>query len=99
MLEAVRWMPPVARLGFTFRRAPGVAALRELVTSGRLGRVLHADVRYWCDYASDPQSPIGWRYKGGPGSGALADVGSHASYLAEFLCGDIREVRGGRFAT
>jgi predicted dehydrogenase len=61
--------------------------------------VLHADVRYWCDYASDPQGPISWRYKGGPGSGALADVGSHAAYLAEFLCGDIQAVSGGRFAT
>ena len=89
----------MARIGFTFRRAPGVAALRELVTSGALGQILHVDVRYWCDYASDPQGPISWRYKGGPGSGALADVGSHAAYLAEFLAGDVQEVSGGRFAT
>ena len=40
------------------------STLRELVTSGTLGRVLHVDVRYWCDYASDPQGPISWRYKG-----------------------------------
>ena len=39
---------------FHLRRAPGIAALRELVTSGRLGPVLHVDVRYWCDYAADP---------------------------------------------
>ena len=25
-----------------------------------------------------------------PGSGALADIGSHAAYLAEFFCGDVR---------
>ncbi len=68
-------------------------------TSGALGRVLHADVRYWCDYAADPQGPISWRYQGAPGSGALADVGSHAAYLAEFLCGDVQSVSGGRFAT
>ena len=99
MAEAARSADTVARIGFTFRRAPGVAALRELVTSGALGRVLHVDARYWCDYASDPQGPISWRYRGAPGSGALADIGSHAAYLAEFLCGDIREVSGGRFAT
>jgi predicted dehydrogenase len=99
MAEAAHEASTVARIGFTFRRAPGVAALRELVTSGALGRILHVDARYWCDYASDPQAPIGWRYEGAPGSGALADIGSHASYLAEFLCGDIREVSGGRFAT
>jgi predicted dehydrogenase len=99
MAETARAADSVVRIGFTFRRAPGVAALRELVTSGVLGRVLHTDVRYWCDYASDPNGPISWRYKGAPGSGALADVGSHAAYLAEFLCGDVQSVSGGRFAT
>jgi predicted dehydrogenase len=89
----------VVRIGFTFRRAPGVAALRELVTSGALGRILHVDGRYLCDYASDPQGPISWRFKGAPGSGALADIGSHVAYLVEFLGGDIQEVSGGRFST
>jgi predicted dehydrogenase len=99
MAEAARPAETVVRIGFTFRRAPAVAALRELVTSGALGQVLHVDARYWCDYASNPKGPISWRYKGAPGSGALADIGSHAAYLAEFLCGDIKEVSGGRFAT
>ena len=99
MAEAARGADTVVRIGFTFRRAPGVAALRELVTSGTLGRVLHIDVRYWCDYASDTQGPISWRYRGAPGTGALADIGSHAAYLAEFLCGETLEVSGGRFAT
>jgi predicted dehydrogenase len=99
MADAARDAQSVVRIGFTFRRAPGVAALRELVSSGALGRVLHVDVRYWCDYASDPNGPISWRFKGGPGSGALADIGSHAAYLAEFLAGDIVEVSGGRFTT
>jgi predicted dehydrogenase len=99
MADVARTADTVVRVGFTFRRAPGVAALRELVTSGALGRVLHVDARYWCDYASDPKGPISWRYKGGPGTGALADIGSHAAYLAEFLGGDIEEVSGGRFAT
>ena len=99
MAEAARSADTVVRIGFTFRRAPGVAALRELVTSGALGRVLHVDARYWCDYAADPQGPISWRYKGAPGTGALADIGSHTAYLAEFLAGDMVEVSGGRFTT
>ncbi len=99
MADAARSADTIARIGFTFRRAPGVAALRQLVTSGALGRVLHVDARYWCDYASDPMGPISWRYRGAPGSGALADIGSHATYLAEFLCGEVEEVSGGRFAT
>src|SRR5829696_2218586 len=99
MADLARGANTVVRIGFTFRRAPGVAALNELVTSGALGRILHIDGRYWCDYASDPKGPLGWRYKGPPGSGALADIGSHVAYLVEFLGGDIREVSGGRFAT
>jgi predicted dehydrogenase len=99
MAETAHRAETVVRIGFTFRRAPGVAALRQLVNSGELGRVLHVDARYWCDYASDRQGPISWRYKGSPGSGALADIGSHAVYLAEFLAGDIQEVSGGRLST
>ena len=99
MADAADRATTVARIGFTFRRAPGVAALRELVTSGQLGRVLHVDIRYWCDYASDPNGAISWRFRGAPGSGALADIGSHATYLAEFLAGDVQAVSGGRFAT
>ena len=97
--DLARSADTVVRIGFTFRRAPGVAALRELVTSGTLGRVLHVDARYWCDYAGDPKGPISWRYKGAPGSGALADIGSHVAYLVEFLAGDMQDVSGGRFAT
>ena len=90
---------PLARIGFTFRRTPGIAYIRDLIRSGVLGRVLHFSGRYWTDYGCSPSAPMSWRYKGGPGSGALADVGSHLGYVAEFLCGDIREVRGGRLET
>jgi predicted dehydrogenase len=89
----------LARVGFTFRRTPGIAYIRDLVRSGVLGRVLHFSGRYWTDYGCIPSAPISWRYQGGAGSGALADVGSHLSYVAEFLCGDISEVRGGRLET
>ncbi|MET0955014.1 MAG: Gfo/Idh/MocA family oxidoreductase [Cryobacterium sp.] len=99
MADVARNAKTAVRIGFTFRRAPGIAALRELVTSGTLGRILHVHGRYWCDYASDPKGPISWRYKGGPGSGALADIGSHVAYLVEFLGGDVQEVSGGRFTT
>jgi len=99
MAEVARGADTAVRVGFTLRRAPGVATLGELITSGELGRVLHIDGRYWCDYASDPMGPMSWRYKGAPGSGALADIGSHVAYLVEFLGGDVQEVSGGRFAT
>ena len=90
---------PLARVGFTFRRTPGIAYIRDLVRTGVLGRVLHFSGRYWTDYGCSPSAPMSWRYRGAPGSGALADVGSHLTYVAEFLCGDIEEVSGGRLDT
>ncbi len=99
MADVARAADPIARVGFTFRRTPGIAYIRELIRSGVLGKVLHFSGRYWTDYGCSPQAPMSWRYKGGPGSGALADVGSHLSYVAEFLAGDIREVSGGTLST
>lgn len=89
----------VVRVGFTFRRAPGLAALRELITSGALGEVVHLHGRYLADYACDTQVPMTWRFRGEPGSGALADVGSHLLYAAEFLAGPMRSVAGAQFRT
>jgi len=34
-----------------------------------------------------PEAPMSWRYQGGPGSGALADIGTHLVDVSEFLCG------------
>ena len=84
----------VAAVGFTFRRSPAIAAIREQVTEGGLGPVTHFSGHYWCDYGSDPDAPMSWRYRGEPGSGALADIGTHLVDIGEFLCGPVRSVRG-----
>ncbi|MEX5270479.1 Gfo/Idh/MocA family protein [Kocuria sabuli] len=99
MARAAEQADTIARIGFTYRRNPGIAAIRDLIRDGTLGEVLHFSGRYWTDYGVNPKAPMSWRYQGGPGSGALADVGSHLAYVAEFLCGDIRSVSGGRLAT
>jgi len=99
MADTARSAASVAKVGFTFRRTPGIAYIRDLVRSGELGKVLHFSGRYWTDYGSSPSAPMSWRFKGNPGSGALADVGSHLAYVAEFLCGDITSINGGRLST
>ena len=99
MAAAAARAETVARIGFTYRRAPGIAAIRDWIVDGTLGRVLHFSGRYWCDYSCSPGAPMSWRYQGPMGSGALADVGSHMSYIAEFLCGDMQAVSGGAFRT
>jgi predicted dehydrogenase len=89
----------VARVGFTFRRSPGISAVRGQLQSGRLGRPLHISAQYWTDYGADPQAPMSWRYRGGPGSGALADLGSHLTDVAEFLLGPVASVHGAALST
>ncbi|MFG2788287.1 Gfo/Idh/MocA family oxidoreductase [Streptomyces sp. NPDC048419] len=55
--------------------------------------------RYWCDYATDPKGPLSWRFEGGPGSGALGDVGSLVIDVAEYVAGPITEVSGAALST
>ncbi|MBU2669296.1 Gfo/Idh/MocA family oxidoreductase [Actinoplanes bogorensis] len=85
-------------VGFTFRRSPALNALKEQV-EGALGPVRHFVGNYWCDYGFDPRRPMSWRYQGGPGSGVLADIGSHMTDLAEFFCGPTAGVHGTTMAT
>jgi predicted dehydrogenase len=99
MIDAVEAAGVVARVGFTFRRTPGIAAARQQIESGELGRSLYINAQYWTDYGSDPQAPMSWRYRGGPGSGALADLGSHLADTAEFLLGPIEAVTGAALTT
>jgi predicted dehydrogenase len=94
MVAAARASRQQTAVGFTFRRSPAIAAIREQVEQGRIGRPLHFNGHYWCDYGCDPNGPMSWRYKGSVGSGALADIGSHLLDVAEFVCGPIQSVRG-----
>lgn len=89
----------VTGIGFTFRRHPSIAKIAALVGDGELGKVAQFDGRYWCDYGADANVPIAWRYKGPMGSGALGDVGSHLTDLAEFVCGPIESISGAVLAT
>ena len=99
MVAAAQKSDKVTAVGYTYRRSPAVEMIRRELAAGTLGELVHFNGHYWCDYALDPTSPITWRYKGGPGTGALADVGSHLLDLSEFVCGPIVEVSGAAFAT
>jgi predicted dehydrogenase len=99
MVGAARASGQVTGVGFTFRRSPAIAGVREQVEQGAIGRPLHFNGHYWCDYGCDPNAPMSWRYKGGAGSGALADIGSHLLDVAEFVCGPLRSVGGAVLST
>ncbi|MFJ4002255.1 Gfo/Idh/MocA family protein [Streptomyces sp. NPDC090023] len=77
-------------VGFNYRNAPAVEAARELIAVGGIGRVTHARVRLFSDYAAHPDSALTWRYeRDRGGSGVLGDLASHGADLAYFLLGDI----------
>jgi predicted dehydrogenase len=94
MVDRAEKSDRVAAVGFTFRRSPAINAIRQQVTEGVLGPVRHFSGHYWCDYGFNPDAPMSWRYHGGPGSGALADIGTHLVDVGEYLCGPIESVRG-----
>ncbi|WP_072803315.1 Gfo/Idh/MocA family protein [Rhodococcoides yunnanense] len=99
MVAAASEATGIASVGYTYRRSPAVQAIANELEAGRLGDIVHFDGRYRADYSLDPTGPMTWRYRGGQGTGALADVGSHLIDLAEFVVGPITEVRGAQFST
>ncbi|WP_086791570.1 Gfo/Idh/MocA family protein [Streptomyces thermovulgaris] len=77
-------------VGFNYRNAPAVAAAREMVTAGEIGRVIHVRIRLFSDYAAHPEGALTWRYeRERGGSGVLGDLASHGVDLARHLIGEI----------
>jgi predicted dehydrogenase len=75
-------------VGFTYRRVPAVTFARDLIASGRLGRIRQVRAEYLQDWLSDAEAPLTWRLdKDRAGSGSLGDIGAHAVDLTEFLTG------------
>jgi predicted dehydrogenase len=99
MVEAAEAADTLACIGFSFRRPPGINAIKTQIDADAIGNVCHFNGHYWCDYAQSPTNPISWRYRGGPGTGALADIGSHMIDIGEYLCGAIASVSGAVFRT
>ncbi|TPW73989.1 Gfo/Idh/MocA family protein [Schumannella soli] len=82
-------------VGFNYRQAPAVAHARELVRSGRLGRITNVRVALLADYSSDPDGARTWRFeRAQAGSGVLGDLLAHGADLAQYVVGRIAEVSG-----
>jgi predicted dehydrogenase len=84
----------VTMVGFNYLKNPIQILAREIIDSGEIGTIsgfrgIHAE-----DYMNDPEAPFSWRCSGPPGSGVVADLGSHITSLARFLVGPIEAVCG-----
>ena len=52
----------VTGVGFSFRRLPGLAAVRNLIADGAIGTVQSFTAWYNADYGASPDAPFSWRY-------------------------------------
>jgi len=95
MVRAVEKAGVKHMVNFSYRRVPAIAWARKVIRDGRLGRIYHYYGAYLQDWIMDPKFPLVWRLQRKyAGSGALADIGSHATDLALYLNGEIQSVVG-----
>ncbi|SDM41349.1 Gfo/Idh/MocA family protein [Actinomyces ruminicola] len=80
-------------VGFNYRHVPAIEYMRELIRTGRLGRITNARVWFIADYNSSPRSPLTWRAsREKAGAGVVPDLMSHGADLAQYLIGRISSV-------
>jgi predicted dehydrogenase len=95
VLEAVRRTSIKHMIGFTYRRVPAIGLAKNLIESGRLGRIYHWRAVYLQDWIMDPQFPRIWKLnKAIAGSGSHHELNSHLIDLALYLVGRMTRVVG-----
>ena len=90
MLEAVTRAGVKHAVAFNYRFVPAVRLARDLIDSGKLGRIYHFRAVYLQEWIMPHyQAPMMWRLeKASAGSGALGDLGAHIIDLARYLVGE-----------
>jgi len=82
-------------VGFNYRWAPMVQYARQLIAEGKLGRITHFRGRFLAGYASNPVTPLSWRFEHElSGSGVSGDLLSHVIDMSHFLAGPIERTVG-----
>lgn len=81
--------------GFSNIMNPANQYVKELIQSGKLGKIMRVHATYDQDMLLDPEIPIAWRHINKfAGSGALGDLCSHLLSVFQMILGDIDEVIG-----
>jgi len=80
-------------VGLNYRHPPAVQHARRLIAEGALGDVNHFRMQFVASYSANPKGALSWRFSRSlSGAGILADLGSHAVDLAQYLLGAIVRV-------
>jgi predicted dehydrogenase len=76
-------------VAFNYRFVPAIRLVRDMLDSGKLGRIFHFRATYLQEWITDPSFPMIWRLDAKQaGSGAIGDLGSHIIDLARYLVGE-----------
>jgi predicted dehydrogenase len=85
----------VTSIGFNYRLAPAVEHAKELIASGKLGKITNVRGVFFADYSSEPNGALSWRFiRKLAGSGVLGDLMGHLIDLVHYVVGPIDEVTG-----
>ncbi len=78
-------------VNFEFRHQPARLTMRDLLTSGAIGRPEHLSYTSFNSGSSVPLRPWGWLFDRSLGGGWIGAFGSHAIDLVRWLLGDATE--------
>jgi predicted dehydrogenase len=93
MRDAAAAAPGKAVCTFNYRFMPAVRLAKDLIGSGKVGRIYHIRIHYLQMAGHDPSLPPDavW-YAAWPHSGGLQGIGSHAIDQCRYLIGEIKSL-------
>jgi predicted dehydrogenase len=99
MVKAAKSKRVINMVNFTYRNASAIQKAHQLVSSGKLGRIVHVDGSYlqgWLisiDWRRRPAQGWNWRLSTRHGgAGVLGDLGVHLVDFASYAVGGIKTV-------
>ena len=97
MVEAVENAGVKNTVWYNYRRIPAVTLAKQIVDSGKLGKIFHYRANFLQDWTISPELPQGgealWRMdKNVAGSGVTGDLLAHCIDTAMWLNGGIKDV-------
>ena len=80
-------------LNHNYRRCPAVAFAKQLIDTGKIGKIYHWRGAYLQDWIMDESFPLSWQLQAKTaGGGPHYDLNSHNLDLAHYLVGDVASV-------
>jgi predicted dehydrogenase len=97
MVEAIEKAGVKNTVWYNYRRVPAVTLAKQLIDSGKLGRIFHYRANFLQDWTISPELPQGgtgtWRLDANAaGSGVTGDLLAHCIDTAMWLNGGIKDV-------